>query len=120
MEIAWDQFDDVGEPVLADWGDYVVRDFVFDILAVAFVGDFTGFDAAGVALFGAQHERCLLFELLLGNFVLFILVSWFNFPFSNDIQFSAGLVHIFVPHNTGVNIDVESLARGSVISTDLV
>jgi hypothetical protein len=37
MEITRDQFNDMGEPVLADRCDHIHRDFIVDVLAVALV-----------------------------------------------------------------------------------
>jgi hypothetical protein len=35
MQVARDQFNDVGEPVLANWCDHIYGDLIVDVLAVA-------------------------------------------------------------------------------------
>ena len=38
MQVARDQFNDVGELVLANWCDHIYGDLIVDVLAVALVG----------------------------------------------------------------------------------
>ena len=67
MQIARDQLDDVGEPVLSDWSNHINGYFILDILTVASVGDFSGFDSSRIGVLRIDE-----------SFVFLLFVGWFN------------------------------------------
>ena len=46
MEVAWDQLNDVREPVLANRCDNIDRDLIVNILAIALIGDLSLLNSA--------------------------------------------------------------------------
>lgn len=109
MQVARNKFNDVRQPVLADWSNHVDRDLVLNVLAVALVRDFASLDPARVAVRGV-HD----------GFVLFFLVGRLDVVLIDDVQLGAGVVDVLVAHVAEFHIDVEAFSCGGVVGSDLV
>lgn len=109
MKVTGDKLDDVSEPVLSDGSYHVNTDFVLNILAVAVVGHAACIDTTGVSVLGIDD-----------SIVLFSFVSRLEVAFIYNVKFRASLGNVLEADDASVNIDVETLARGGEVGTNLV
>lgn len=109
MKVAWNQLNDMGQPVLANWGDHVNRNFIFNVLSVPVVGDSASVDASRVRILGVHHS------------VVFLrLVSRLDIGLLCNVKFGTGLIHILIANDSCLNVNVETLTTWSVVSSDFV
>ena len=109
MKIAGDKLDYMGKPVLSDGSNHVNTDFVFNILAITVVGHTAGVDTTGVSVLRVND-----------SIILFSFISGLEIAFTDDVKLGASLRYVLVADDASVNIDVETLARGGEVGTNLV
>lgn len=105
MKVSWNQFNDVGEPVLADRSDNVHRNLIVNVLTVALVGNLAGLDSALVSTLRV-HD----------GFILLASVCWLHIFITDYVELRAGVIDVLVLYAANVGIDVEAFTTRCEVS----
>lgn len=99
MQVTRDQLYDMRQPVLANRGNHIDGDLVFDVLPVAVVGDAAGVDAVRICMLWV-HDSVILLSF----------VSGLCFTLLYDVELCAGLIDVLIAHDSSLDVNVETFA----------
>lgn len=99
MQVTRDQLYDVRQPVLANRGNHIDGNLVFDVLPVAVVGDAAGVDAVRIRMLRV-HDSVILLRF----------VSRLCFTLLDDVELRAGFIDVLIAHDSSLDVNVETFA----------